>query len=251
MILNKLNDKQLKRLNNEKEQKIYDFIINSRQNEKEDKYIYHLTLLTNEEVIAQFDTEVELEEGVNGIKEKFCEISFIILKVLKKNKDSKLRKNKVLYFNYKNVFKSYQLLEDDSRYTEILLPNQFLKYDFIESTNIYTSYDLNKNTIRMHLYFHPWAQKEKFKLSPKTDLEILIKFFNVENVKGVKTNDSTEWEINKMYVKKNNICFKTNSSDEYWLPEEELDEITFDFEKAELKVIKEQCIGYYKGKYME
>ena len=251
MILNKLNDKQLKRLNNEKEQKIYNFIIHSRQNEKEDKYIYHLTLLTNEEVIAQFDTEIELEEYVNNVKEKFCEISFIILKVLKKNKDSKLRKNKVLYFNYKNVFKSYQLLEDDSRYTEILLLNQFLKYDFEETFNIYTDYNKSNKTIKMKLYFHPWMQTEKFKLSPKTDLEILIKFFNVENVKGVKSNDNSQWEINKVYVNDNKICFKTNSNNEYWLTEEELDEMSFNFEKAELKVIKEEYIYYYKGKYME
>lgn len=34
MILNKLNSEQLERLNNNKEQKIYEFILNSRQNEK-------------------------------------------------------------------------------------------------------------------------------------------------------------------------------------------------------------------------
>lgn len=251
MILNKLNKAQLERLNNKKEQNIYEFILKSRQNEKKDKYIYFLTLNTQEKVIAQFDTEIELEDCLDGVKEKFCELSFIILKVVKKNKDSKLRKNKVLYFNYKNVFTSFELLEDDSKYKELLSPNQFSKYDFEDSFNIYTTYIESDNSIKMHLYFHPWAQIEKFKLSPKSDLEILLTFFNVSNIKGIKHNDKVDWAIRDMLINGNNICFKIYTSEESYVPQEELGEINFNFEKVELKVVKEKYIYYYKGKYME
>ena len=251
MIINKLNDEQLKRVNNEKEQKIYEFILSSRQNEKKDKYIYYLTLNTGEKIIAQFETEIELEEKVANKKEKYCELSFVVLKVLKKEKTSKLRKNKILYFNYKNVFECFQLLEDDSDYIETLTKNQLLKYDFAESFNLHTSYNAKAKTICMHLYFHPWAQKEKFKLSPKSDLEILITFFDVKNTKGIKDDDSSEWEICSTCIKDNKFCFKTTTDNQTWHPEEELVEISFDFEKAELKVVKEQYIYYYKGKYMQ
>ena len=136
MILNKLNSEQLERLNNDKEQKIYEFILNSRQNEKKNKYIYILTLNTNEEVMAQFETEIELEEEIDGQKEKYCEVSFLILNVLKKDKDSKLRKNRILYFNYRDVFKSYKLLEDDSDYIEVLTKNQILRASAFETSRI-------------------------------------------------------------------------------------------------------------------
>lgn len=251
MIINKLNDEQLKRANNEKEQKIYEFILNSRQNEKKNKFIYHLILNTGEEIIAQFETEIELEEKVANKKEKYCELSFVVLKVLKKETGSKLRKNKILYFNYKNVFASFQLLKDDSDYTEILTKNQLLKYDFLESFNINTSFNAKDKTVCMHLYFHPWEQKERFKLSPKSDLEILITFFDVKNTKGIKNNDSSEWTICSTSIKDNKICFKTTTDNEVWHPEEEHDEISFDFDKAELKVVKDTYIYYYKGKYMQ
>ena len=249
MILNKLNSEQLERLNNNKEQKIYEFILNSRQNEKKNKYIYILTLNTNEEVMAQFETEIELEEEIDGQKEKYCEVSFLILNVLKKDKDSKLRKNRILYFNYRDVFKSYKLLEDDSDYIEVLTKNQILKYDFFESFNVKTSYEEKDKTIDMYLYFHPWMQKEKFKLSQKSDIEILITFFDVKDAKVIKDNDTYEWEICDMYIKDNKLCFKITTDNEKL--NTKADEISFDFDKAELKVVKEKYIYYYKGKYVD
>lgn len=250
MILNKLNEEQLKRTNNLKERKIYEFLLDSRRNERKNKYIYVLTLNTNEKVVAQFETEIELEEIINGQKEKYCELSFTILNVVKKNKNSKLRKNKVLYFNYRNVFTAYELLEDDSNHTEILTKNQILKYNFEESFSIQTLYDKINRTLCMHLYFHPWAQKEKFKLSPKSDLEILLTFYNVKNEKGIKNKDNSEWEIRDTYIKDDKICFKTSANDDD-LRLEKLAEISFDFDKAELKVVKEKYIYYYKGKYVD
>lgn len=251
MILNKLDNNQLKRLNNQKEQKVYDFIVCSRRNEMRDKYIYDLKLANDEEVIAQFDTEIELEKQIDGVKEKYCEISFVVLKVLKKNKGSKLRKNKTLYFDYSNIFESFELLEEDDEFTETLLPHQILKYDFEESTNIQTFLIKENNTIKMRLFFHPYMQKERFKLSPKADVEILITFFYVDNAQGIKNNDQTDWDIHKLYINDNKICFKICSDDEDWTPEDEMDEISFNFKKAELRVVKDKYIGYYKGKYMK
>lgn len=250
MILNKLNSKQLCRLNNSKEQKIYEFIISSRQNEAREKYIYILNLANDEKVVAQFNTEIELEEQINNTKEKFCEISFIVLKVLKKNSDSELRKNKVLYFNYKSCFESFELLEEDDEFIEILLPHQFSKYDFEETTNIQTFYDTKHNAIKMNLLFHPYMQKEKFKLSAKPDVEILITFFDASNVKGVQNNDLADWDICKVCVKDNNICFKTCPDSDDCILECDMDEISFNFNKAELRVVKDKFIGYYKGKYL-
>lgn len=250
MILNKLNSKQLHRLNNSKEQKIFDFITCSRQNEIRNKFIYILNLENGEKVVAQFNTEIELEED-NEDREKFCELSFIVLKILKKNKDSKLRKNKILYFNYKNCFESFELLEKDEGFTEILLPHQFSKYDFEGTTNILTCYNKEYNIIKMKLLFHPYMQNERFKLSAKSDVEILITFFDVSNVQGVKNNDIADWDVWKVCVIDNNICFKTCSDIEDWTSECDMNEIKFNFNKAELRVVKDEFIGYYKGKYLK
>lgn len=249
MILNKLNGEQLERLNNHKEQKIYEFVLSSRQNEKNDKYIYCLTLNTGEEIIARFETEIELEEEIGESKEKYCELSFVVLKVVKKEKNSKLRKNKLLYFNYKNVFVSFKLLDDDNEYIETLTKNQIAKYDFAESFNIHTSYNEKNKLIYMHLYFHPWMQKEKFKLSQKSDLEILITFFDVKDAKGIKDNDTYEWEICNTHIKDNRLCFKITTDNENL--NTKADEISFDFVKATLKVVKDKYIYYYKGKYFD
>lgn len=250
MILNRLNNKQLERLNNSKEQKVYDFIICSRQNEVRNKYIYVLRLANDEKIIAQFNTEIELEETINERTEKYCEISFIVLKVLKKNKDSKLRKNKILYFNYKSCFEAFDLLEEDDEFTEILLPHQFSKYNFEDSTNIQTCYNKNNNTIEMILLFHPYMQKKKFILSAKPDVEILITFFNVFNVEGVTNNDHRDWDIYKVCINNDNICFKTCPDNDEPVSENEINNICFDFNKAEFRVVKDKFISYYKGKYL-
>lgn len=251
MILNKLNSKQLSRLNNPKEQKIYDFITRSRQDEKRNKFIYILKLANGEKFIAQFDTEIELEKTINERIEKYCEISFIILKVLKKNKDSKLRKNKTLYFNYSNCFETFELLEEDNEFTEILFPSQFSKYDFEDSTNIQTNYNEEHNTIEMKLLFHPYMQNKRFRLSAKPDVEILITFFNVFNVKGVNDDDIANWDICNVCINNDSISFKTCLDSEDVVFDGEMNEIRFGFKNAELRVVKDKYIGYYKGKYLK
>lgn len=249
MILNKLNSEQLHRLNNSEEQKIFDFIICSRQNEMRNKFIYILNLANGEKVVAQFNTEIELEKSKVG-KEKFCEISFIVLKVLEKNTDSKLRKNKILYFNYKDCFESFELLENDEEFIENLLPCQLSKYDFEGTTNICTCYNKENNIIEMKLSFHPYMQKERFKLSAKPDVEILITFFDVFKVKGIKNDDLIDWDICKVNIIDNNICFKTCPDSDDYIPECDMNEISFNFNRAELRVVKDDFIGYYKGEYL-
>ena len=249
MIINKLNSEQLHRLNNSEEQKIYDFIICSRQNEVRNKFIYIFNLKNGEKVVAQFNTEIELEKSKVD-KEKFCELSFVVLKVLKRNKDSKLRKNKILYFNYKDCFESFELLENDEEFIEMLLPCQLSKYDFEGTTNIQTFYNTEHNFIKMRLLFHPYIQKERFKLSAKPDAEILITFFDVFKVKGIKNIDLTDWDICKVDIIDNNICFKTCPDSDDYIAEFDMNEISFNFNRAELRVVKDEFIGYYKGEYL-
>lgn len=241
MIENKLNERQIEQLRNNNEMKLYDFIQFARKNEAENNFIYQLTLDNDEEIIAQFDTEIQLTSDLKDKEIKYCELGFIILKILHKNKDSKLKINNSIYFTYKNFFKSYKLLTN-SEFLEKLKPEQLTKYDFAESYNIKSIYTENNNTIKMYLYFHPWMQ-EKFTLSPKSDTEILIEFFGVRNQNNVLPLDDRNWEIESIDIKNQTLII-------YSIYNEQELNISFDFDYAILRTIKEKYIYYYKGKYL-
>lgn len=155
MIIKDLTLKEINKL--DKNSKIYNFICRKEKNDKNFKFIY--VIVNNNEIVHA------IFERIFVFKEKFY-VGFRVLKVLKKNKNSKLRKSDLLQFNEQN-FPNIELLYDDKEYILKKDSSYVNNVNFEMSTNYGLQYNNEDKVLTMHIFFTIGFKIKKFQYPAK------------------------------------------------------------------------------------